>query len=236
MRALLTQTLCKKHINLFQSKSTAQFLSRTFFYLTYFIMNRYGSFLFLILFTGLVSAQTKLIFHKSHSGSNANFALAIHENLFNIHESNLGHAPTRMVENAALDSVIFVSDREVILVTKVHFIDMFRETFDSTIWTPGREIVIDHPLFSKKHALDSIKQVLKTTYNFQNDIDSTVFIGYDNQSTFSNNDKKDDKSLIPIVTNDHNVPSKGFLILAVVLISFLVTIAVYKFIPKTQHF
>ncbi len=50
----------------------------------------------------------------------------------------------------------------------------------SSDWRPGRDTVFYHPLFSRKHALDSIRMVIKTEYYFQNDIDSTQFVGYDN--------------------------------------------------------
>ena len=38
----------------------------------------------------------------------------------------------------------------------------------------------NHPLFSHQHSLDSIKSVLALQYNFQNSIDSVVFVGFDN--------------------------------------------------------
>lgn len=178
-----------------------------------------------------ISAQTKLISHKSHSGSNKNFALALNANLFNINESNLGHAPNRLVENASLDSVIYVSENEVILVTNKHIVDNSEKSFDSTIWIPGRETLIDHPLFSKKNSLDSIKQVIKKQYNFKNDIDKTVFVGYDNQNKLIKKDKKE-KSIIPVTPINNDKPNKGLLILAIGLFSFLMTWAIYKLKPK----
>lgn len=178
-----------------------------------------------------ISAQTKLISHKSHSGSNKNFSLALNGNLFNINESNLGHAPNRLVENASLDSVIYVSDNEVILVTNKHIVDSSEKTFDSAIWIPGRETLIDNPLFSKKNSLDSIKQVIKKQYNFKNDIDKTVFVGYDNQNKLIKKDKKE-KSIIPVTPINNDKPNKGLLILAIGLFSFLMTWAIYKLKPK----
>ncbi|RZL30277.1 MAG: hypothetical protein EOO96_18460, partial [Pedobacter sp.] len=49
---------------------------------------------FLFIITCFIStvcfSQTKLIAHKSHSGSNANFRLAMNKNLFDIGQSNFG--------------------------------------------------------------------------------------------------------------------------------------------------
>lgn len=178
----------------------------------------------------VISAQTKLISHKSHSGSNTNFALALKGNLFNINESNLGHAPNRIVENAALDSVIYISEQEVILVTNKHNVDGFLDSSDSTVWVPGREIVVDHPLFSKNHSLDSIKQILKEQYNFKNDIDKTVFVGYDNKSKlYKKEKKKKEKFIIPVVLQSNDAPNKGWMILALGLLSFLGTWIFYRF-------
>ncbi|RZK55325.1 MAG: hypothetical protein EOO87_08170, partial [Pedobacter sp.] len=43
-------------------------------------------------------AQTKLISHKSHSGSNSNFRLALNKNLFDIEQSNFGLV-TKIIKN-----------------------------------------------------------------------------------------------------------------------------------------
>jgi len=54
----------------------------------------------------MIFAQTKLIAHKSHSGSNANFNLALNEDLFDINESNFGNPIPRY----SLDSIRKVQD------------------------------------------------------------------------------------------------------------------------------
>jgi len=137
-------------------------------------------------FCGTTIAQTKLIFHKSHSGSSLNYVASLSSN-----PSNFGVVPARYVTRAALDSVIFVSDSMAIMVTSEYCYDGFRRyriTNDSTasdesVWNAGRDTVYNHPLFSKRHALDSIKAVLFASYYFQNNMDSTKFIGYDNKES-----------------------------------------------------
>lgn len=133
-------------------------------------------------------AQTKIIAHKSHSGSNAEFNLALENNLFDIDEDNLGMAPERYEIkkrnlHPQLDSVIYVSETKAIVVTST--VCVSENVYNSTetrheVWKPGKEIAMNHPLFKNQHSLDSIKSVLKNQYGFENPIDDVVFVGYDN--------------------------------------------------------
>lgn len=146
----------------------------------------------LILFLSLAyvssQAQTKLIAHKSHSGSDAEFNLALENNLFDIDEDNLGMAPERFEIkkrnlHPQLDSVIFVSETKAIVVTSSVCTSVNAYNPEETrheVWKPGKEIAINHPLFKNQHSLDSIKKVLKNQYGFENPIDEVVFVGYDN--------------------------------------------------------
>ena len=124
--------------------------------------------------------QTKLIFHKSHSGSHTSFVKSINGNA-----SNFGILREPDVKTAALDSVIYLTDTSAIMVTKEcsRYL-LYQQPGDEKglngNWHPGRDTVYFHPLFSKKHALDSIRMVVSTEYFFRNDIDSTKFVGYDN--------------------------------------------------------
>lgn len=126
-------------------------------------------------------SQTKLLFHKSHSGTAFSYAASLSSN-----PSNFGMAPTRRVESAALDSVVFLSDTSAIMITsnyceyRGYYAEPSSPPRSSSLWKPGRDTVYNHPLFSHRHSLDSIRAVLATQYNFRNAIDSTAFIGYDN--------------------------------------------------------
>ena len=177
-------------------------------------------------FSVVCFSQTKLISHKSHSGSDAEFRIAFEKKWFDADNSNLGVAPNRRERNAVLDSVIYVSDEQVILVTSEFCVESDREDYkilSSKKWTAGRETVYRHKLFSKKHALDSIKDILKTQYSFRNDIDKVVFVGYDNQAKKTNKKKK---SLIPV--SGFNFPSKPMLVLLLTLLSSIIAFFVWK--------
>jgi len=134
--------------------------------------------LFFCLLFNTAFAQTKLIAHKSHSGNVENFKKSLTHDLFDIECSNFGVAPTRVVENADLDSLIFISDWMAVMVTSNHCTDTY--TDKHSLWRAGRDTVYHHALFSKQHSLDSIKLILQQQYFFNNPIDETIFIGYDN--------------------------------------------------------
>jgi hypothetical protein len=119
-------------------------------------------------------AQTNIIRHKSHSGNMATF--------FSASESDapdFGRGPEEYVRNAALDSVIFISDSVSVMVTSN--ICRRPRTGITTIWSAGKDTIINHPLFSHQHSLDSIKRMLASEYYFANPVDSVRFIGFDNE-------------------------------------------------------
>lgn len=124
-------------------------------------------------------AQTKLIAHKSHSGNMDNFRKSLANDLFDIECSNFGVAPQSTIRNAKLDSLIFISKEMAIMVTSEHCSPV-RPDGDEGLWKEGRDTVYNHPLFSNQHELDKIKNSLRKQYFFNNSIDDTVFIGYDN--------------------------------------------------------
>jgi len=130
-------------------------------------------------------AQTKMIAHKSHSGKKETFKIALENRIFGLEGSNFGEAPQPLVRTSRLDSVIFLSQKKAIMVTS----DLCYKgrTKKSSVWSAGRDTVIDHPLFSKKHDLDSIKTILQTQYYFKNPIDSVAFVGYDNNKSTPTN-------------------------------------------------
>lgn len=156
-----------------------------------------------------LSAQTKLIAHKSHSGSEETFKAAYINELFDINSSNYGVAPDPIIRTAYLDSVIFISESMAILVT--HDTCHRKTGGKLNAWKPGREIVNNHPLFSKQHSLDSIKQVLDMTYFFANPASTVVFIGYDNGNSSSPGKSKENS--VPLIGIDNNKPFGNMFIL-----------------------
>jgi hypothetical protein len=175
------------------------------------------------------SAQTKKIAFKSHSGSTENFATALENNLFDMENSNFGAAPIRDVRTAQLDSVIFISDTVAIMVTSEYCTKMDRTSqqpiSDPRLWEAGRQTVFNHPLFSRKHSLDSIKSILREQYNFQNPVEKVVFVGFDNKKK-----KYKANTIIPVSTrNDDNnqSPFDGPFVLILSLIAVASVLAAF---------
>lgn len=191
----------------------------------------------ILMLAGAASAgfsQTKLISHKSHSGSMATFGMAVENNLFDIGASNFGEYPYRTIVTSQLDSVIFLSKDKAVMITSEYCSSQhisIQDTIgdDKKLWQAGRDTVLNHQLFSQRHSLDSIKTVLKTQYNFQNEIDKVVFIGYDNdkKALRKENRKKKKKSIIPVITNDTGFPPKGLLVMILAALSGLVALTSY---------
>ncbi len=126
-----------------------------------------------------IFSQTKLISYKSHSGDMKYFEKNIVEDSYNTNYSNLGVAPQRYVTNSKLDSVIIIDDKKSVIVTSNYC--KIRENANPQKWKPGRDTIYNHPIFSDDN-IDNVKKVLKRDYNFQNDIDSTVFLKYDKKT------------------------------------------------------
>jgi len=135
---------------------------------------------FAVLFlSGNVLSQTKLISYKSHSGNMEYFEKSIVEDSYNTNYSNLGILPDRYVINSKLDSVIIIDDQKSVIVTSSFC--KSRISKNPERWEPGRDTIYNRTVFSSQN-IDSVKSVLRRTYNFQNDLDSTVFLKYDKRT------------------------------------------------------
>lgn len=145
-------------------------------------MLKFYAFLLMLLgSTVFLFGQTKLIHHKSHSGTNSTFSAFFENDYFNIDKSNFGAAPRMFIKSAALDSLIHLNDTAVVMVTRETCGDGYRPKADPTVWKAGRDTVYHHSLFSLRHELDSIKKTIDELYNFQNSVDEMVFIGYEKE-------------------------------------------------------
>lgn len=139
--------------------------------------------LLLICFLALNSlsfTQTKMIFHKSHSGSSKNFIAGIKHN-----NSNFGMAPTRTVRNSKLDSVILVDDHIAVMVTSEYCTEFDRgsnTSYGSHLWSAGKDTVYNHPLFNKEKSVAEIQKTLREEYFFANDISDVKLIGFDKKT------------------------------------------------------
>lgn len=132
-----------------------------------------------LLLSGQSFAQTKLISYKSHSGNMEYFEKSIVEDSYNTNYSNLGIRPEPYIINPKLDSVIIIDDKKSVIVTSGLHKD--RRNSNTEKWNTGRDTVYNHPIFSSQN-IDSVKNVLRRNYNFENDLDSTVFLKYDKET------------------------------------------------------
>jgi hypothetical protein len=189
------------------------------------------SLFFCVSFSAISFSQTKLISHKSHSGSDSNFRIALEKNLFDIGDSNLGDVPYREVKNAQLDTVIYISKGKSVMKTSEYckienkYNRINEDKSSGNFWKKGTDTVFNHPLFSKKNSLDSIKNVLKQQFHFKNDIDKVIFIGFDNNS--QKHPKKKSETILNTDSNS-DFPTKPFLILSIALLSILVVYFSWK--------
>jgi len=131
-----------------------------------------------ILIPGLLNAQTKKIAYKSHSGNMGHFKEAFDGNVSDMEFSNFGLSPQKIIFARTLDSVIFLSETKAIMVTSIF--KSHEDKNDTVFWKSVRDTVTADPLFSKQHALDSIKTVMKDEYRFPNATRHVIFVGYDN--------------------------------------------------------
>jgi len=156
-------------------------------------------------------AQTKLIAFKSHSGNMKNFDLALNNELFDNEGSNFG-GPVP-IRTYYLDSVIYISSSASVRIQKVYS-RFNNEPKDSARFIRiEKDTLYNDPLFSKNHSLDSIKSVLKTSKQYDNNIKKAVFIGYDNKKTKGEKNKNNldnikekakENNILPIVPANSN--------------------------------
>lgn len=136
------------------------------------------------LFFGLLAqSQTKIIAHKSHSGSVKSFSKAYKNNLFTINNSNFGNPyipPTVM-----LDSVISINDSTTILVHRTaNFCLATRrvnfEDLDESSYTLKKDTLYNHSFLNRQHSLKYIKSKHKNEYpiHFSNKVSDVEFVGF----------------------------------------------------------
>lgn len=118
------------------------------------------------------------------------------------------------IKTYKLDSLIYVSDSVSVMVRK-EYSRLNTEPASAAKFTTTRiDTMYSDPLFSRKHSLDSIKNVLKTNYAFINSVNKVVFVGYDNKKNKEKNKNKDtDKemknNIIPVTMIDNGSGNPG---------------------------
>lgn len=121
-------------------------------------------------------AQTKWIAHKSHSGSDAHFRMIEPHSPFDDEGSDFGKAPEPMFKSVRLDTVIFISDSVVVLISSEYY--RMRANDRKKLLGTSRDTVSHHPLFSAGYSLKEIKRRLKKEQEYENGATGIKFIGY----------------------------------------------------------
>jgi hypothetical protein len=153
-----------------------------------------------------VAGQTRKIAFESHSGSADHLAIALTDPFFDADGSDFGLPSTTVLKSYKLDSVIFVSESMAILVKRAYS-HTFGDPSDSMKFMgSSRDTVFNDPLFSRKHALDSIRMVLEKEKYYLNykTIRRVKFIGYDNKRPA----RETHAFVIPVALNDPTTPAK----------------------------
>jgi hypothetical protein len=136
--------------------------------------------LVLLFTTAMCQAQTKVIAHKSHSGSNRSFTKAYQKNLFDINRSNFG-LPDNM-NIVVLDTVIALNDSVTILKMRKSNVcypygTSYKDLKESD-FKFKTDTLIKHNVFNRKNTVAFIKSSGSYPIGFVNKIDNVVFVGF----------------------------------------------------------
>lgn len=127
-------------------------------------------------------AQTKLISHKSHSGSKRSFSKAYKNSLFNLSSSNFGLPKSRNL--TLVDSIIALNDSVTILRVRksksCHPYGTNYKKLDSTDYYNSTDTVVKDNILHGQNTVSSIKQSWNGKYSFwyANPVGEIVFIGF----------------------------------------------------------
>ena len=126
-------------------------------------------------------AQTKIVAHKSHSGSKKTFLKAYKNNLFDSNRSNCGlPGNTNLI---LLDSVIALNDSVTILkmresIVCYRFGTSYKDLKKSD-FKPKTIKLINDKIFNRKNSVSFIKSSNNVNaVKFNNSIDEVVFVGF----------------------------------------------------------
>ena len=189
----------------------------------------------LIAIIGLISfssyAQTKLIAHKSRGGSDATFTKAL-QNDRQLENSNYGQAPAEFVFNANLDSVIFINDSMTVMVTsfadnayrgsnivELNFCSTFIGEEGIQTWSPGRDTVLWHEVFSNPISIHEMQELLDERYFFENKAEHIKFINFPERGSIPEREKRNELPFLTFHVTDigkgllHSLVAIGFIAL-----------------------
>ena len=124
------------------------------------------------LFSVTCFGQTKLVSHRSHSGSDANFRTAIEKDLFDIGNSNFGLV---VKYTDKIDTVILKGKNQIIVVKKRYRIINGKP--DKTISARDTLTKANAADFFKANSMDGLKAEIHKMYKTAK-LDSILFIGF----------------------------------------------------------
>ena len=144
---------------------------------------KYSLLVIAILSGFILSAQTKMIAHKSHGGSADNFHTALLSADELLAEADFGLGDMDMEERISrLDSVILNADGSVRIVTTFRsYLPYAPEPRDTSDWQTDIIEYVQHPLFNRQNTLAQIKRQLDRHWGYVNAAESAVFIGFDQE-------------------------------------------------------
>lgn len=196
--------------------------------------------------------QTDIIEMKSRNASLKKYKRTFHSSDNDHALTNFGMAPMPEIRTAVLDSVKAISDSVSVVYTSNYcsrgyqpldvelFIDsneVQREVEKPTriypkprvgrLWKPGADTVTNHPIFTKRHSLDSVKEVIDRSYHFNLPSDSIRFIGFDNASKIMNED-----SVQPVKHKRQKKNSFGWELVFMILTPILFLLGMHKFMTS----
>ena len=182
-------------------------------------------------------SQTKLISHKSHSGSSESFRISVEENLFDIGDSSFGKIVMEYTENyEKIDTIIKISNTKIVRV-KSNYYQVFERSDKSKVGkleyinTVKDTITIENVSMVSN---DKLKILAKTDKSYIKTIDTNkVVIVNLKEKTLKEikqekRKAKKKKSILPIVESKPNFPSKPLLIFALILLTSLVAFFTWK--------
>jgi len=142
---------------------------------------RYIISLFLLCAAFFAQAQTKVIAHKSHSGSKASFAKAYRLNLFGNSNANFGLPGNANI--IVIDTVLAVNKQTTIIKYResnvcyrfgTHYTKLLPDDYTAKTITLTKDT-----LYNKANTPSYIKKHMRwEPLNFDNPVESIVFIGF----------------------------------------------------------
>ncbi len=129
------------------------------------------------LFSIACFGQTKLISHRSHSGSDADFRVAAEGNLFDIGNSNFGN-PSAYIDK--IDTVILIGKNKMIVFRKRYTEILGTNRIYDKRCVRDTITATSAAQFFKANSIDSLKVELQKMYRMSR-LDTTHFIGFNNK-------------------------------------------------------